>query len=217
MANIILFGPPGAGKGTQADNLANEFNLFKVSTGDLLREEIKKKSELGVKIKSIINQGRLVQDDIINNLIEKILSNKNYFNRLIFDGYPRNLKQVKNLEALITKYNQKISCVLNLKAKQDVVLKRILGRQVCFKCGSIFNSFFNPATKENHQCGAKFLQKRSDDIEGSIKNRFQIYNTETLPILDYYQNQNLLHEIDGMRDIPIIYKEIRQIIHALES
>ena len=217
MANIILFGPPGAGKGTQADNLANEFNLFKVSTGDLLREEIKKKSELGVKIKSIINQGRLVQDDIINNLIEKILSNKNYFNRLIFDGYPRNLKQVKNLEALIKKYNQKISCVLNLKAKQDVVLKRILGRQVCFKCGSIFNSFFNPATKENHQCGAKFLQKRSDDIEGSIKNRFQIYNTETLPILDYYQNQNLLHEIDGMRDIPIIYKEIRQIIHALES
>ena len=217
MANIILFGPPGAGKGTQADNLANEFNLFKVSTGDLLREEIKKKSELGVKIKSIINQGRLVQDDIINNLIEKILSNKNYFNRLIFDGYPRNLKQVKNLEALIKKYNQKISCVLNLKAKQDVVLKRILGRQVCFKCGSIFNSFFNPATKENHQCGAKFLQKRSDDIEGSIKNRFQIYNTETLPILDYYENQKLLHEIDGMRDISIIYKEIRQIIHALES
>ena len=217
MANIILFGPPGAGKGTQANNLVKEFNLFKVSSGDLLREEIKKKSELGVKIKSIIDQGRLVQDDIINNLIEKILSNKNHFNCLIFDGYPRNLKQVKNLEALIKKYNQKISCVLNLKTKQDVVFKRILGRQVCFKCGSIFNSFFNPATKENHQCGTKFLQKRSDDIEESIKNRFQIYNTETLPILDYYQNQNLLHEIDGMRNIPIIYKEIRQIIHALES
>jgi len=140
--NIILFGPPGAGKGTQSDNLVKDLNLYKISTGDLLREEVKKKSALGIKIKSILDQGMLVSDDIINDLIENILSNKNYFNRLIFDGYPRNFNQVKHLDILIKKYNQKIYCVLNLKVNQDVIIKRIIGRQVCPKCGLTFNEFF---------------------------------------------------------------------------
>ena len=106
--NIILLGPPGAGKGTQSDNLAKDLNLYKISTGDLLRKEVKKESTLGIKIKSILDQGMLVSDDIINNLVESILSNKDYFNRLIFDGYPRNLFQAKNLDALIKKHNQNI-------------------------------------------------------------------------------------------------------------
>ena len=137
--NLILFGPPGAGKGTQANNLISEFNLFKVSTGDLLRDKIKRKSQLGAKIKSIIDQGMLVKDEIINDLIENILSNKNYFNRIIFDGYPRNLNQARHLDILAKKYNQKISFVFSLKVDQDVVIKRIKGRQVCSKCGLTFN------------------------------------------------------------------------------
>ena len=112
--NIVLFGPPGAGKGTQAENLVKEFNFFKASTGDLLRKEIKKKSSLGTKIKSIIEQGLLVSDDIINDLIENILYNNNYFNRIIFDGYPRNLNQAKHLDVLIKKYNQKTNAELIL-------------------------------------------------------------------------------------------------------
>ena len=120
--NIILFGPPGAGKGTQSDNLVRDQNLYKISTGDLLREEVKKKSALGNKIKSILDQGVLISDDIINDLIESILSNKGYFNRSIFDGYPRNFNQVKHLDILIKKYNQKIYCVLNLKVNQDVII-----------------------------------------------------------------------------------------------
>ena len=215
--NIILFGPPGAGKGTQADNLMNEFNFFKASTGDLLREEVEKKSSLSNKIKSAIDKGLLVSDDIISDLIENILSNKTYFNRVIFDGYPRNLNQVKNLYILIKKYNQKISCALSLKVDQEIIIKRILGRQVCSKCGLIFNEFFNPSKKNNHVCDSKFLYKRSDDNEKTIRNRFVTYHKETLPILDYYRNQNLLYEIDGMRDISIIYKEIRQIIRSLET
>ena len=106
--NIILFGPPGAGKGTQGDNLVKNYNLLKISTGDLLRKEISKKNSLGEKIKQIIDQGRFVSDDIINNLVETILSNKAYFNRLIFDGYPRTLSQAKTLESLMIKYKQKI-------------------------------------------------------------------------------------------------------------
>ena len=132
MANIVLFGPPGAGKGTQANNLISEFNLFKVSTGDLLRDKIKKKSQLGAKIKSIIDRGLLVKDDIINDLIESILSNKSYFNRLIFDGYPRNFNQARHLDILIKKYNQNITCVFSLKVDQDVVIKRIKGRTSVF-------------------------------------------------------------------------------------
>ena len=125
--NIILIGPPGSGKGTQGDNLVKDFNLFKVSTGDLLRKEVEKKSELGMKIKHIIEKGHLASDEITNNLIEIILSNINYSNRLIFDGYPRNLSQVNTLTILMKKYNQKINCVLCLKVDKNLIVKRILG------------------------------------------------------------------------------------------
>ena len=126
--NIILFGPPGAGKGTQADTIVKEFNFFKISTGDLLRKEIDKNSILGNKIKSIIEKGNLVSDETINNLVKDILTNKKYFNKIVFDGYPRNLNQAKILDKLVLDNNQKISCVLSLKVDQDTVVKRILGR-----------------------------------------------------------------------------------------
>ena len=215
--NIVLFGPPGAGKGTQGDKLAKDFNLIKISTGDLLRNEIQKASSVGGKIKSIIDKGKFVSDDIINNLIENVLTNTNYYNRLIFDGYPRNLSQAKNLNILLKKCDQKIYCVLNLKVKKEAIIKRISGRLVCSKCGSIFNKYFNQATKNNHLCDSKFLETRSDDNLKTIKKRFETYNKETLPIIKYYINQNLLMEIDGMQKIHQIYKEIRQIIDSLET
>ena len=215
--NIVLFGPPGSGKGTPADNLAKEFNLFKISTGDLLRTEVKKESSLGKQIKSVIDKGLLVSDNIINNLIENIISNKNYFNRLIFDGYPRNLQQAKNLEILVKKYNQKIFCFLSLNVDKDIIIKRILGRQVCSKCDQTFNEYFNPSTEKNHKCGPDFLKKRSDDNEKIIKKRFSTYEEETFPVLEYYSKKNLLHQIEGMREISQIYKEIRDIIASLDT
>ena len=215
--NIIMFGPPGAGKGTQSDNLVKDFKLLKISTGDLLRKEIKDNSSLGIKIKSIIDQGLLVSDEIINGLIEKLISNKNYINRLIFDGYPRNLNQAKNLDYLMKKHNQKISCVLSLNVNENIITKRISGRIVCSKCGLNFNKFFNPPNKTNHQCEKKFLQVRSDDNNRTLTNRFATYKKEGKPILDYYKNQNLLYEIDGMNDISLIYKEICRIINSLEA
>ena len=215
--NIVLFGPPGAGKGTQSNKLEKDFNLFKISTGDLLREEIKKNSKLDVEIKSLLDQGSLVSDNIINNLIENILSNKTYFNRLIFDGYPRNLNQAEYLDKTIKKYNQKITCVFCLKVDENTIIKRIIGRILCSKCGLTFNEFFNPPGKANHLCDIKFLEKRSDDNEKTARDRFTIYNKETLPLCDYYQSQNLLHEIDGANDIPLIYQEIRKIMHSLET
>jgi len=215
--NIILFGPPGAGKGTQAHNLVRKFNLYKISTGDLLRDKIKRNTELGTKIKSILNKGFLVSDNIINDLIEKILSDKKYYDRLIFDGYPRNLSQAKNLDLLLKKYNQKISCVLSLNVDKESIIKRILSRQTCSKCGLIFNEYFKPSTNKNHHCNPQFLSKRSDDNKETIISRFETYLNETLPILDFYKKQNLLRQINGMMKIDHIFEEIQGIMASLEA
>ncbi len=215
--NIILFGPPGAGKGTQADNIVKNFNLHKVSTGDLLREEIERKTDLGIKIKSEIDQGLLVSDDIISDLIVKILSNKKSKDGLIFDGYPRNLNQAKSFDILIKKHNQRISCVLNLNVDKETVIKRILGRIICTKCGLTFNKYFNPPKEENHNCGLNYLKSRSDDSEKTIKNRIEIYTNKTLPILDFYEDQKILHKIDATGEIDKIYDKIRGIISSLET
>ena len=215
--NIILFGPPGAGKGTQGTKIVKKFNLPKVSTGDLLREEIKNNTDLGNKIKSMMDKGSLIFDNIINDLIAKVISNKKFYNRLIFDGYPRNLKQAKNLDSQIKKYKQKISCVLSLNVDKESIIKRISGRQTCVNCGLIFNEYYYPASSKNHSCDPKFLNKRSDDNKKTIINRFETYLNKTLPILDFYKEQNLLHQINGMTKIDQIFDEICGIIASLET
>ena len=215
--NIILFGPPGAGKGTQANNLVKFYNLHKVSTGDLLRNEVQNNSNIGNKIKIILDKGSFVSDDIINDLIAKTLSDNKFYNRLIFDGYPRNLNQAKNLNLLLNKYNQKISSVLSLNVDKKTIVKRILGRQTCSKCELIFNEYFNPPTNKNHSCDPKFLKKRSDDNQETIINRFENYLNKTHPILDFYKDLNLLHKINGIGEINEIFKEIRDIIASLEA
>ena len=215
--NIILFGPPGAGKGTQAENITKFFKFYKISTGDLLRNEIYKKTDLGNEIKSTIAKGSLVSDKIINNLIEKILSDKKYYNRIIFDGYPRNLEQAKNLDLLVEKYDQRISCVLSLNVDKKLIIKRISGRQICTKCGLVFNEYSNPSTDKNHKCDTKFLAKRSDDNEKTILQRYKTYIDKTLPILNYYKKLNLLHEIDGKTEIDQIFEKISRIIASLEA
>ena len=215
--NIILFGPPGAGKGTQADNIVKSFDLLKISTGDLLRDEISRKTKLGREIKSIIEKGSFVSDKIINGLIEQILSEAKYYNRLVFDGYPRNLDQAKNLDFLLNKYNQKISCVISLNVDKKIVVKRILGRQTCTKCGLIFNEYFKPSKIDNHSCEAKYHDKRSDDNEKTILKRYETYLDKTLPIVNHYKRLNLLHEIEGKTGIDQIFDEISHIITSLEA
>ena len=186
--NLVIFGPPGAGKGTQSKFIVKKYNFYQLSTGELLRKEINNKSKLGEEISSIINSGKLVSDDIVSNLIEKFVSNKNFQNELIFDGYPRNLSQAQNLDTLLKNYNQKIQLVLKLSVSLDVIKKRISERLS--------------------------QEKRSDDTEDIVIKRFQTYEKSTAPVIDYYKKSNLLKVVNGEATISEINNEISGIIDA---
>ena len=215
--NIILFGPPGAGKGTQSNNIVNDLALKQVSTGDLLRKEIKLQTELGKGIESIINNGELVSDEVVNKLIEKVVSEPDNFNRLIFDGYPRTMSQIYSLEKLLKRFNQKISIVLSLSVNKDIVLKRINGRIICTKCSKIFNVYYNPPNSKNHACEKKYLINRTDDNSKTPPIRFDTYVSKTKPILDYYRKKGFLHEIDGNQKIAEIYNKIKGILNNIRD
>ena len=215
--NIIIFGPPGAGKGTQSKFIAKKFNLFQLSTGEFLRKEIKNKTELGLKISSVVNTGSLVSDDIVSKLIENFISKKEFKNRVIFDGYPRNLSQAKNLSSLLAKYNQKINVVLSLSVPLETIKKRISGRSFCSACGKIYNEYFNPPPKNSNCCSDKFLQKRADDTPEVATKRFKTYEETTKPLLDFYKKLDLLKVVNGESSLEQIYKEISEIMSVIEG
>tara|TARA_B110000881_G_scaffold220354_1_gene245170 strand:- start:7347 stop:7997 length:651 start_codon:yes stop_codon:yes gene_type:complete len=215
--NIIIFGPPGAGKGTQSNFIVKKYNLYPLSTGEFLREEIKNKSELGQKIVSIVNSGSLVSDEIVSKLIENIVSKKEYKNRIIFDGYPRNIKQAENLDNLLNKHDQNIHLVLKLSVSLQSIKKRISGRSICSLCGKIYNDFYNPPPTNTDCCSSKFLQKRGDDTINVATKRFETYEKATEPLLNFYEKLNLLKVVNGESPIDGINKEISDIIALIEG
>jgi len=215
--NVVIFGPPGAGKGTQSKFIVKKFNLHQLSTGELLRNEIINKSKLGLEISSQMNSGKLVSDQIVSNLIENFISNKKYNNRLIFDGIPRNRPQAVNLNKLLDKYNQKIDLVFKLSVSLDIIKKRISGRSVCSICGKIYNEFFNPAPLNADCCASKFLQKRSDDTLSIAITRYETYEKNIKPVIDFYEDSNLLKVINGETSISEITNEISALIGGIKG
>jgi len=215
--NIIIFGPPGAGKGTQSDKIANKYQLFKISTGDLLRNEIKKETLLGKKIEKIVNSGTLVSNNIIKDIIEKVVSDKKYKNKIIFDGYPRNVQQAKNLNTLLKKHEEKIDLAINLKVNLDLIIKRITGRLVCSKCGNTFNKFFNPPSANLICCKDGILKRRSDDNVETAKKRYETYENLTKPLLEYYSKLGLLKNIAGENKIEEIAAKIADFINLIQG
>ena len=215
--NLVIFGPPGAGKGTQSKFIVKKYNLFQLSTGELLRNEIINKTQLGSDISSTMNSGKLVSDKIASDLIEKFISRNEYKNRIIFDGYPRNELQAENLNKLLKKYNQKINLVLKLSVSLDVIKKRIIGRAVCSICGKIYNEFFNPAPVNSNCCSSRFLQKRSDDTLDISILRYQTYEKNIKPVTDFYKETKLLKVVNGETSISDITKEISELIDLIKG
>ena len=210
-----MFGPPGAGKGTQSQNIVKKFKLHQLSTGDLLRNEIKNKTKIGKKIEQIISQGDFASDDIVNKLLKNFITNPLYRNRIIFDGYPRNITQAENLEVMLNGDNQSINFILFLKVNREIIEKRILGRITCEKCNKTFNEFFDKKEDiENHECDKKYLKKRKDDNRETIIARYEEYIQKTKPVLDFYSSRNYFHEIDGSLQIDEIRAKIEDILEV---
>ena len=212
--NIVLFGPPGAGKGTQAQLIVKKHNYFQLSTGDLLRNETKKNSSLGIEIEKIISKGNFVTDSIVNSLLKETISNLKFRDRIIFDGYPRSIEQAENLDFILKSFNQKIELIVSLSVPREIIEKRIIGRITCDKCNSTLNEFFNKEEIELHPCGQQHFIKRKDDNIETIMARYDIYTKTTKPVLDFFSKNINFHEIDGSQKIDVITAKIDEILNV---
>jgi adenylate kinase len=210
--NIILFGPPGAGKGTQAQFIVKKHNYFQLSTGNLLREEVKLKTVLGSEIEKLISNGKFVSDETVNKLLKKSITNLKYRDRIIFDGYPRNIEQAKNLESILSKFNQTIGHIIFLNVSKDLIKKRIMGRVTCEKCHMTLNEFFDKNQIELHPCGKELLKKRKDDNFDVVIARYDTYMSSTKPVLDFYAKKANFTEIDGAAEIEQISNKINDVL-----
>jgi adenylate kinase len=212
--NIILFGPPGAGKGTQAQQIVDKHNYFQLSTGDLLREEVKKKTDLGKQIEEKISKGNFVSDEIVNELLKNTIKELKFRDRIIFDGYPRTIQQSKNLDLILNEFNQKIDLIISLHVPRDVIEKRIEGRVTCEKCNTTLNKFFNEKEIEMHPCGSDRFIRRKDDNSETLMNRYDIYIETTKPVIDFLSQKSFFHQIDGTLKIGEITNKIDTFINV---
>ena len=208
---IIFLGPPGAGKGTQAKMLSNNLNIPHLSTGEILRQMIVKNDDLGKSLNKIMTKGLLVSDDMINEIVENRINLDDCKTGFILDGFPRTINQATNLESSLKNQSKKLDKVIQIDVPNEILIKRIMGREVCVDCATIYNKFFDPLpVKGCKKCGSKKKPYvRKDDDEISFKNvRLKKYNEETKPLIDYYQNVNLLKSFDGTEQITEIGKKI---------
>ena len=210
--NIILFGPPGAGKGTQAQFIVKKHNYFQLSTGNLLRDEIKLKTHLGTEVEKLISNGKFASDETVNTLLRQSITNLRFRDRIIFDGYPRNVDQAKNLELILREFEQTIGHVIFLNVSRNIIEKRIMGRVTCEKCHMTMNEFFNKGQIDLHPCGKEFLKKRKDDNLDVVIARYDTYMRATNPVLDFYSKNKNFTEIDGAGEIELITDKINHIL-----
>jgi adenylate kinase len=204
---IIFLGAPGCGKGTQARKLSEKYSIKTLSTGDLLRSEIKNNSNIGIEAKKYIEQGNLVPDQVINNIVAINIINLDSF---ILDGYPRTIEQAINLNNILLANNKKIDCVIYFTASDDVLIKRICGRFSCKNCNAIYNKYFKKTKKDNicDQCGSTDFEIRQDDNEETIKHRLQVFKDQNDKLINYYQKNNLIYSLDALKNEGFIFENL---------
>jgi len=208
---LVIFGPPSAGKGTQAQKLSQKYGIPQVSTGDLLRKAVAEKTPLGMKVKSYLDQGRLGPDDLIVKLIQERVSKSDCKKGYLLDGFPRTIGQAKELDKMT-----EVDVVLNIVVDFDVLVERAVGRRSCPKCGAVYHIKFNPPMNKDtcEKCGTRLVQ-RDDDKEETVRNRLKVYQEQTAPLVDHYRMKGRLVDIDGSKGIDAVFEQMVKAIDGL--
>ncbi|CDZ75239.1 Adenylate kinase [Peptoniphilus sp. ING2-D1G] len=211
---LVILGPPGAGKGTQAEFIINKYSIPHISTGDIFRENIKNGTELGKKAKSYMDQGALVPDQVVIEIVQDRISRDDCKDGFLLDGFPRTVAQAVSLDAELDKLGTKLDKVINIDVDSSILVERAVGRRICKTCGATYHIKFNPPKNEGF-CDKDNtpLIQRDDDVEETVQKRINVYVNQTVPLLDYYSAQGLLVNIDGSKEIKIVSEDI---VKALE-
>jgi adenylate kinase len=215
-ARVVLLGPPGAGKGTQAKLLEQEFGAVQISTGDILRKAVADQSPLGKQAGDYIRRGALVPDDLIIDLIAERLQQVDCAQGFVLDGFPRTIPQAESLDALLKKLALSLNCVLSVRVPRAVIIERLAGRRTCKKCGALCHMAFDPPKRDGicDHCGGELYQ-REDDKEETIANRLTVYDAQTAPLVDYYRRRGALREIDGVGSIDEIRARVMKALGGM--
>ena len=213
--NIIFMGPPGAGKGTQAERIVSRFRIPHISTGDAFRAAMRDGTPLGVKAKSYVDQGLLVPDDVTIGIVRERLAQEDCRTGFLLDGFPRTISQAEALDGILEESGRKVDHVINLKVNRDLLMARLTGRRICKSCGATYHLLFNPPAKPNvcDRCSGELYQ-RSDDTEEKVGTRLDEYMNKTAPLLDYYRDRGLLREVDGEQGIDQVTSAISGILRG---
>ncbi len=214
--NIIIMGPPGAGKGTQADFIKEAFPIPHISTGDMFREAVAKESAMGLEAKKYMDAGQLVPDDVTIGVVEERLSQPDCKKGFLLDGFPRTIPQAEALDKVLAKLGTRVEVALNIAVPDQVLFDRMAGRVSCSNCKTVYNVKFNPPAQEGvcDKCGGELIQ-RSDDNADTVRNRLDVYNRQTQPLIEYYEKQGTLKTVDGNRDPEDVFRDIKRILESL--
>lgn len=212
--NLILMGLPGAGKGTQAERIIDVYGIPHISTGDMFRDAMKNETELGLLAKSFIDKGELVPDEVTNGIVKDRLSQDDTEKGFLLDGFPRTLAQAEELDKILEGLGKKVDNVLNIHVEAEVLIDRLAGRFICKDCGATYHKLFNPPKVEGtcDRCGGHNFYQREDDKPETVKNRLEVNIKNSEPILAYYENQGVMHTLNGDRDIQEVFNDIEKII-----
>lgn len=214
--NIILMGLPGAGKGTQAEKIKENYPIPHISTGDMFRAAIKNETKLGKEAKSYMDKGQLVPDSVTIGLVEERLSEEDAKSGFLLDGFPRTVEQAEALDKILAKTNRKIEKVINIDVDPAILLPRLTGRRICKQCGATYHLIFNPSKKEGicDKCQGELYQ-RSDDNEETVGNRLEVNIKQTKPLLDFYNNKGVVANINGDQDIEIVFSDVKKVLDTI--
>ncbi len=211
--NIILLGPPGAGKGTQAGKIIEKYKIPQISTGDILRAAVREGTELGKEAQKYMNEGKLVPDSVVIGIIRDRLKEDDCKNGYLLDGFPRTIAQAEELDNILSEMNSSLDCVISIEVLDEEIIQRITGRRMCKECGAVYHIKYSPPSKDGicDKCGGNLYQ-RDDDKEETVRERLEVYKKQTEPLKEYYNKKGILKEVEGTGSIDSIFASIDGIL-----